>query len=711
MGPATQHGATGAPVAPAVGGGIVSRRALLDILGNAGRVSVVSAPAGSGKTLLLRSWIAEPGMAERAAWVPGQPEVRDPQRFWISVADALRGTGVGSALVRPLTAAPDLDGWAIVERLLADLGSLQDRVWLVVDDVHELGSAGALRQLELLVMRGPPELRFVLATRHDVRLGLHRLRLEGELTEIRADDLRFTLAEARALFEAAGVRLADEAVALLHGRTEGWAAGLRLAALSLAGHPDPGRFAAEFSGSERTVAEYLLAEVLERQSEQVRRLLLRTSVAERVSGELADLLTGDSGGERMLQELERANAFVVSLDVSRSWFRYHQMFAELLQLELRRTAPGELPALHRAAAGWFAGHGYPVEAVRHAQAALAWDLAARLLADHYFGLSLDGQAATAHQLLTAFPAGIVAADAELTALTASDELRLGLQEEAERHLAQAERGLEDTGGPLPVPAERRGRLQVLLALARLRLAQQRSDLRAVVEEVDRLLAPAEAADAAHLGLGEDLRARAVISLGIAEVWAGRLADADRHLEQGVALARRIGRPYLELTGLAHGAVAAYFGSYALAEQRSRQAVELARRHGWGEDQATAVAYTVLGSVTVGQGRLAEAEPWLERAAQTLRTEAEPAAGIGLHYTRCLLELVHGHHDDALAELQDAERLAGRLITPHTGAMRMRARMLQTLVRLGQTDRVEAALAGWPSTNRQAWRCARPWHRC
>src|SRR5215467_3095209 len=209
MGPATHHGATGAPVAPAVGGGIVSRRALLDVLGNAGRVSVVSAPAGSGKTLLLRSWIAESGMAERAAWVPGQPEVRDPQRFWISVADALRGTAVGSALVRPLTAAPDLDGWAIVERLLADLGSLEDQTWLVIDDVHELRSADALRQLELLVMRAPAQLRFVLATRHDLRLGLHRLRLEGELTEIRADDLPFTLAEARALFDAAGVQLPD----------------------------------------------------------------------------------------------------------------------------------------------------------------------------------------------------------------------------------------------------------------------------------------------------------------------------------------------------------------------------------------------------------------------------------------------------------------------------------------------------------------------
>src|SRR5256884_5862005 len=155
-------------------------------------------------------------------------------------------------------------------------------------------------------MRGPPELRFVLATRHDVRPGLHRLRLEGEETEIRAANLRFTLDEARALFGAAGIGLPESALALLHARTEGWAAGLRLVALSLAGHPDPERFAAEFSGSERTVAEYLLAEVLERQSEEVRRLLLRTSILERGSGGLADLLTGGPGGGRVLEDLGEA---------------------------------------------------------------------------------------------------------------------------------------------------------------------------------------------------------------------------------------------------------------------------------------------------------------------------------------------------------------------------------------------------------------------
>jgi LuxR family maltose regulon positive regulatory protein len=154
-------------------------------------------------------------------------------------------------------------------------------------------------------MRAPPGLRFVLAARHDVRLGLHRLRLEGGLAELRAGDLKFTLAEAGELFTAAGLELNEPTVATLHGRTEGWAAGLRLAALSLAGHPDPERFAAEFSGSERTVAEYLLAEVLDRQPATVRRLLLRTSILERVNGELTRLLTGDEGGERVLQDLDR----------------------------------------------------------------------------------------------------------------------------------------------------------------------------------------------------------------------------------------------------------------------------------------------------------------------------------------------------------------------------------------------------------------------
>jgi len=303
-----------------------------------------------------------------------------------------------------------------------------------------------------------------------VRLGLHRLRLEGELTEIRADDLRFSQAEARALFAAAGMGLAEPTLGMLYERTEGWVAGLRLAALSLAGHPDPERFAAEFSGTERTVAEYLLAEVLERQPAQVRRLLLRTSILERVNGELADLLTGASGGERVLQDLEEANAFVVSLDPARSWFRYHHLFADLLQLELRHTEPAEVTALHKLAAGWLTAHGYPVEAIRHAQSARDWGLAARLLADHWPGLYLGGQEATVHALMAGFPARASAADAELAAVAAADELARGSLQAAERYLGLAERG------SARVPEGRRGQAQVLLGVVQLLLARQRGPL-------------------------------------------------------------------------------------------------------------------------------------------------------------------------------------------------------------------------------------------
>ena len=660
------------------------RPGLFERLGASARVTVLSAPPGSGKTVLLRSWIGAAGLADRAAWVPVGRGERDPQRFWLSVVGALRQTVRGSTLVQALTAAPDLDGWAIAERLLKDLAPLDDPIWLVVDDVHELGADQALRQLELLVMRAPPELRFVLASRHDVRLGLHRLRLEGELTEIRAPDLRFSLAETRELLAAAGVELAEPALAMLHERTEGWAAGLRLAALSLAGHPHPGRFAAEFSGSERTVAEYLLAEVLERQDEDVRRLLLRTSMLDRVSGELADALTEGSGGERMLQELEAANAFVVALDAARTWFRYHHLFAGLLQLELRRTAPGEVTALHAAAARWFAAHGYPVEAIRHAQGAQDWELAARLLADAWPGLHLGGQAPTVHALLAGFPADALAADAELAAVAAADELAQGSLEAAERYLTLAQ-------GSASVPAGRDGQVRVLLAVVGMLQARQRGNLSAVAEEARRVVGVEP--DAARPRLGEELRALALINLGTAEAWAARFQEAERHLEHGVELAHRIGRPYLEFTGRAHQAAVEINRSFARAAERGRQAVELAERHGWTDEPTAGTAYVMLGGALTAQGRVEEAEPWVQRAERTVRPEAEPAEAMGVYYVRGLLELARHRDADALTAFQAAERLGGQVAATHYIISPTRARLLAALVRLGQTERAEQALAG------------------
>jgi LuxR family maltose regulon positive regulatory protein len=674
--------------------GVVARPVLSGRLGTA-RVTVVAAPAGSGKTVLLRSWISQAGVSECAAWMPAGREESDPRQFWLSVVGALRRTTPGSALVQALTPAPDLDGWAVTERLLMDLAPLAEPVWLVVDDVHELG-AETLRQLELLIMRAPPQLRFVFATRHDVRLGLHRLRLDGELAEVRADDLRFSLAEAQELFAAAGVELPGSAVESLVERTEGWAAGLRLAALAAAGHPDPSRFAAEFSGTERTVAEYLLVEVLDRQSEPVQRLLLRTSILERVNGELADLLTGDTGGERVLHDLERAGAFVVSVDARRSWFRYHQMFAGLLQLELRRTAADELAALHGMAAGWFAGHGYSLEAVRHAQVAGDWELAARLLPDHWPGLHLDGQDTAVHELLAGFPARAREANAELAALAAADELARGSLEAAERYLALADRASAS------VPPARREQCRVLLGVVRLLHARQRWNPQAAAEEAQRLQAAAEAARSAQPHLGEDLRALALISLGSTELWTGRYGEAYEHLQQGVTLARYVARPFLEFSGLAELAVAEIAGpaartaeiggSLTRTAERARQAIGLAERHGWTDESAFGVACTALGFTLAWQGRPEEAESWIEHSERTVTAEAEPGAAAVVSIARGILEAARGRDQDALAAFRAAERLAARLNAPPV-VPEARAWQMFVLVRLGATGDAEEALAG------------------
>jgi LuxR family transcriptional regulator, maltose regulon positive regulatory protein len=687
------------PEAVAGGGGrvtgaVVPRPALLGRVGGPARVTIVSAPAGSGKTVLLRSWLGQAGLDGRAAWVPTGRGERDPQRFWVSVIGALGQTSAGAGLVRAVSAAPDLDGWGLVERLLADLARLEDRLWLVIDDVHELGPE-ALRQLELLVMRAPPQLRFVLAARHDVRLGLHRLRLEGELTEIRAADLKFTLAEAAQLLAAAGVEQPDLVLAALHERTEGWAAGLRLAALALTGHPDPVRFAAEFSGTERTVAEYLLAEVLDRQPGQVRRLLLRTSVLEQVNGELAHLLTGDDGAERVLQDLEQAGSFVVSLDMARTWFRYHQMFGDLLQLELRRAEPGEVTGLHGAAAGWLAAHGFGVEAIRHAQAARDWVLATRLLVDQWTGLYLDGQATTIHELLAGFPAGLAAADAGLAVVTAADELTRGSLEAAARYLDLAERQSEN------VPEARRGRTRLLLGVVRLLLARQRGDLSDMAEDAGRLPDLADAAGAdAQTDLHEELRALALINVGSTLYWTARREEAGEYLERGVALARRIERPYLEFIGLAYRAAAVLFHSYVRAAAHGRRAIELARRHGWTGDPAFGVACGALGTSLAGQGRPDEAEPWIQEAERTLTAEAQPAQFLAIRYDRGVLEQARGRDAAALAAFEAVEPLARRLASPHLIIPRARAQLVHSLVRLDQTERAAQILAGLSGQDRE-----------
>jgi len=672
---------------PPVRSWLVPRHALFERLGGAERVVLVSAPAGSGKTFLVRSWIAAAGLDDRTAWVSVGREEHDSEAFWVSVADSLRGTRIGSERVRELTVAPGLDGATVVGRLLEDLGSLDEPLWLVIDDLHELQAAGAIHCLELLLASAPPQLRVALLTRHDLRLGLHRLRVEGELTEIRGEELRFTVGESRALLEAAGVRLSDGALESIVARTEGWVAGLRLAALSMARNPDPEAFAVGFSGRARAVAEYLLAEVLERQPQEVSHLLLRTSILERVSGPLADGLTGSSGSERILWALEDAGAFVVSLDAERSWFRYHHLFADLLALELRRTAPQELPRLHTIAAEWLIAHGYPVEAIRHAQAAENWELAKRLLADSWFGLYLNGRLATARQLLSGFPAGRIAADPELAALAAGDRRAAGLLPEAERYLALAERN------SALVPEARQGHFQVSLVHVRLGIARARNDLDAVADAAQRLLALADSPVAIEAGVrDEGLRAETLNDLGAAEMWAGQLEAAERHLEQGLEEARQIGRASVEIQALSDLALLSLIRDEAIGEERAREAIELARAHGWEETLSdAATAYLTLGAAALWRGQFAEAEGWLERAERVLQRFAQPTTAMMVYAARTILEFARGRHEDAMTAQRATESVERGLVTQHILTSRAQARRLEIMVRLGEAELVWQAL--------------------
>ena len=431
-------------------------------------------------------------------------------------SNAVRHASGTTTETEPPTAAPDLNVRTLVDRVLCELADPGSRITVVIDDLHELNAPEALAQLTRLLMNLPGDAHAMLATRHDLPLRLHRLRLVGELAEIRAADLRFTERETRKLLDASGIALSEAGAALLHQRTEGWAAGLRLAPLSLAGHPDPERFVAEFSGSDRTVAEYLIAEMLERQPDDVQDLLLRTSLLNQVNGELADLLTGRPGSERILLSLEDANAFVVSLDPERTWFRYHHLFGDLLRLELRRTLPEQVPALHRRAAEWFVQHGHLADAIRHTQAAGDWPDAARMLADHAFSLTMDGQEQTVRALLRAFPRG--ADYPELALIRAGHNLSRGRLDESAAHLKVSEAYAETT------PPDRQRRLRIAIASLKLSLAARRGHLAGVTEQADFLASPVTGQSDEDIALGNDLRAVALMNLGTVESSLG-LAEA------------------------------------------------------------------------------------------------------------------------------------------------------------------------------------------
>jgi len=664
---------------------LIARDDLLATLDRAvaSKVTIISAPAGSGKTSLLRAWADRPGQGHRLAVMQVQRDQQDAQQFWLALLSAVRHASGTTSGAGPPAATPEFNGRAMVDRVLSELEDQRGRVVLMIDDLHELTSPEALDQLTRLLTNLPPNAHAVLATRHDVRLRLHRLRLAGELAEIRAADLRFTERETRELLDASGIELSEAGVALLRQRTEGWVAGLRLAAIALADHPDPEQFVAEFSGSDHTVAEYLVAEMLERQPDDILQLLLRTSLLDQVSGELADLLTARPGSERILLALEDANAFVVSLDPERTWFRYHHLFADLLRLELRRRLPEQVPALHRQAAEWFVQHGQAADAIRHTQAAGDWPDAARLLADYSFSLTMDGQEQTVRALLQAFPPG--ADYPELALIRAGYNLAGGRLDEAAAHLAVAE-AYAETAAP-----DRQRRLRVAVASLKLALAARRGHLAGVTEQARFLDSPVTGQSDEDIALSNDLRAVALMTLGTVEASLG-LPGAERHLREGAVLARKIGRPYLEVRCLVQLGIASKIHSFATTRRRCQEAIALAERYGWGAEWYMAPALITLADTMVWTGEFDEGERWLQRTLRALQADTGPDIRQLVHIVSGMLQACRGRHHEALQEFSEAQYLGSQLEGSHALASQVTGWMLATQAHLGTPGEAGASLA-------------------
>src|SRR4051812_10042726 len=491
-------------------------------------VTLVCAPAGSGKTALVADGVRD--RAEAVAWVSLEPSDDDAGRLWEAVLASLALAGAvppGSALAGLAPPVPDSRN-AFMPLLVNALAELGGRVVLVLDDVHLVRSRECTAQLAFLLAHAPDTLRLVLVSRLDPAVPLHVLRVSGRLVEIRGSDLAFTPSETDALLRAHGLELDDELVRALHARTEGWAAGLRLAALSLQGHHDPAGFVADFAGDDRVVGDYLLAEVLQRQPPRRRAFLLRTSLVERVCGDLADALTGEGHGADTLAELERTNGFVLAVDGTREWFRYHRLFGRLLRTRAERELAGELPELHGRAARWYAARGAGAEALQHAVAATEWDLALQVVADHWFDLYVRGDGPAIRALADELPPERLAADAEVSAALACAALEVGEMAAAERHCAHAREAAPR------LPERLRGRYLETMALAQLARTGQAGDFEAALEAADALLAEA----AAHPRPARDTAREAVVHrmLGQTALWSHQLQRARQELDRAVALA-------------------------------------------------------------------------------------------------------------------------------------------------------------------------------
>lgn len=440
---------------PAARPGHVRRQALIDLLEaeDMARLVLVAAPPGSGKTTLVAEW-ASVSRSQQFAWLSLDAGDDDPVQFWTGVIEALRtvrpgvGAGALAALQAPGTSVRDAVLPALIDALVEQGG---EPLVLVLDDYHLAENAEIHESVVYLLEHLPEGVRLALTTRSDPPFPLGRMRARGQLLEMRAADLRFSDSEAAGLLNGAlGLSLADEQIARLQLRTEGWAAGLQLAGLSLRGRSVPEAFIEEFAGDDRQLVDYLGAEVLDSQSPERREFLRRTAIVERMCAPLCEALTDDADAAATLADVERENLFVVALDSTRRWFRYHHLFGDLLRHDLEAAEPGLVKELHARAAGWFAEQGIAADAIHHAVLAGDSSLAADLVATNWSSAFNRGRHITVARWLAQLPAEAIAADSRLWLASVWTSMDRGRIDEVEPLLADEAAPADQDAAWLPV---------------------------------------------------------------------------------------------------------------------------------------------------------------------------------------------------------------------------------------------------------------------
>jgi LuxR family maltose regulon positive regulatory protein len=551
---------------------LVSRPRLLAAIDRAKdtMTTLVCAPAGSGKTLLLAEWVRRRGAAD-TAWASLDEDDNEDRRFWSTLLNAL-------ALCPSVPRVTPLRALAVPPSPSANLGFLADvfnalddlpgTVRLVLDDVHELIDPEPLHGLEMLLRHQPAKLRLVLSSRHDPPLRLARLRPADQLAELRADELKFSLKEAEALLEAAEIELRSDQLRQLLEQTEGWAAGLRLAAASLRETDDPGQFLADFAGNDRSVADYLIDEVLSRLPDEMREFLRTISVCDQVSAGLAGALSGRTDAGAMLDALSRKTLLARAAD--QHWYRMHALVRSHLLADVSRQTTGRAAVLHGVAADWFTAHGQSVLALDHARLALDVERVASLLRRQAVTLTVCGDHEVVRRALAVLADKVIKEDSLLALVSVLLHVEMGEPKIADLHLAHAEAAW---------PAQPTEELQTLRQLVYSRQAQDMGD-------VEEMMRTTENLDAAALARQPALDALAMLHRGTAVLVAGHAALAREQVEAALDAARDSGQDYVAMQCLTTlGGVAGAEGDFprmntlakevdtANAERRWQQTVE------------------------------------------------------------------------------------------------------------------------------------------